>query len=223
MRVPVLLRFVALVFVLVITCVFISSYTSFNMKTLHSHRWINLVTKEKRFVKNKCGLLKSCAANFFAFKMNSGAASVVGPTLCFEDELIMSPVKDNVGRGLNIALLNGTTGKMLKQDCFDMYAGDPASLVKFLKEIPEGVLVMVASYDDPGTKMNDEIRALFSKLGSKYAKEIGFRDSWVFVGARDIKDKSPYELYLKNHPDFNKYDGWPEMLELEGCVPRKVF
>lgn len=29
---------------------------------------------------------------------------------------------------------------------------DPELLVKFLKAVPEDVLVLVASYDDPGTK-----------------------------------------------------------------------
>ena len=41
--------------------------------------------------------------------------------------------------------------------------------------------------------MNDEIRKLFSNLGSTYAKQLGFRDSWVFLGARDLNSKSPYE------------------------------
>ncbi|XP_069874915.1 protein FAM3D isoform X2 [Dipodomys merriami] len=136
---------------------------------------------------------------------------------------IMSPVKNNVGRGLNIALVNGSTGHLLRQGSFDMYSGDPKLLEKFLVEIPEGVLVLVASYDDPGTKMNDEIRKLFSNLGSVYAKHLGFRDSWVFLGARDLKNKSPFEQFLKNSPGTNKYEGWPELLELEGCVPRKVF
>nr|XP_025871516.1 protein FAM3D-like [Vulpes vulpes] len=135
----------------------------------------------------------------------------------------MSPVKNNVGRGLNIALVNGTTGMVLTQKYFDMYSGDIKLLVKFLKEIPEGALVLVASHDDPGTKMNDETRKLLSSLGSSYAKQLGFRDSWVFLGAKNLKDKSPFEQFLKNNPGTNKYDGWPELLELEGCVPRKVF
>jgi hypothetical protein len=41
--------------------------------------------------------------------------------------------------------------------------------------------------------MNDKIKTLFSNLGSSYAKQLGFRDSWVFVGAKDLKSKSPYE------------------------------
>ncbi|KAF7463062.1 Hypothetical predicted protein [Marmota monax] len=100
---------------------------------------------------------------------------------------------------------------------------DAKLLVKFLKEIPRDTLVLVASYDDPGTKMNEDIRYLFSNLGSSYVKQLGFRDSWVFLGARDLKNKSPFEQFLKSNPETNKYDGWPELLELEGCVPRKVF
>lgn len=42
-------------------------------------------------------------------------------------------------------------------------------------------------------RMNAEIRTLLSNLGSSYAKQVGFRDSWVFLGARDLKSKSPFE------------------------------
>ncbi|VCW77384.1 unnamed protein product, partial [Gulo gulo] len=93
-----------------------------------------------------------------------------------------------------------------------MYSGDVMLLVKFLKEIPEGSLVLAASYDDPGTKMNDETRKLLTNLGSSYAKQLGFRDSLVFLGVKDIRDKSPFEQFLKNNPDTNKYEGWPELL-----------
>ncbi|XP_036122949.1 protein FAM3D isoform X2 [Molossus molossus] len=206
MRVSGLFQFLAFIFVLIISFVFIRSYTSISMKNTRLPRWLGPVSKEIPVVKTKCGLSKSCPDNFFAFKISSGAANVVGPSICFEDHVIISPVKDNVGRGLNIALVN-----------------DPSLLVKFLREIPADVLVLVASYDDPGTKMNDEIRKLFSNLGSSYAKQLGFRDSWVFLGARDMDNKSPFEQFLKNDPGKNKYDGWPELLELEGCVPRKVI
>uniref|UniRef100_A0A8C3YVI7 FAM3 metabolism regulating signaling molecule D n=1 Tax=Catagonus wagneri TaxID=51154 RepID=A0A8C3YVI7_9CETA len=224
MRVSGLPRLLALIFVLITTWIFVRSYISFNMKTIRLPRWMaGSAYKEKPVVKIKCGLSKSCPANFLAFKITSGAANVVGPSMCLEDQVIMSPVKNNVGRGLNIALVNGTTGMILRQKSFDMYSGDASILVKFLKEIPAGMLVLVASYDDPGTKMNDEIRQLFSSMGSAYAKQLGFRDSWVFLGARDLKGKSPFEQFLKNSPDTNKYEGWPELLELEGCVPRKVY
>uniref|UniRef100_A0A8C5W945 FAM3 metabolism regulating signaling molecule D n=1 Tax=Microcebus murinus TaxID=30608 RepID=A0A8C5W945_MICMU len=194
------------------------NYVSGGMKTIRLPRWLG----EWAPVKTKCDLSKPCPANFFAFKICSGAANVVGPSLCFENHMIMSPVKNNVGRGLNIALVNGTTGTVMRQKTFDMYSGDVQFLVKFLKEIPEGTLVLVASYDDPGTKMNSEVRQLFSSLGSSYADQLGFRDSWVFLGAKDLRSKSPFEQFLKNNPQTNKYEGWPELLELEGCVPLKI-
>ncbi|XP_028641858.1 protein FAM3D [Grammomys surdaster] len=223
MRVAGLMRFVVFIFTVVTMWVFLRSYTNFSRKTIRLPRWLGMPPKEIQTPKFKCGLSKACLKNFFAFKISSGAANVVGPSMCFEDEIIMSPVRNNVGRGLNIALVNGTTGHVMKKGSFDMYSGDPQLLVNFLEKIPHSTLVIVASYDDPGTKMNDKIRMLFSNLGSSYAKDLGFRDSWVFVGAKDLKSKSPYEQYLKNNPETNKYEGWPELLELEGCVPRKVM
>ncbi|NXU70074.1 FAM3D protein, partial [Oreotrochilus melanogaster] len=73
--------------------------------------------------RHKCGNKRSCAQNHFAFKIISGAANVVGPSICFDDVTLMSSVKNNVGRGLNIALVNGTSGHLLKENTFDMYSG----------------------------------------------------------------------------------------------------
>uniref|UniRef100_H0VRL6 FAM3 metabolism regulating signaling molecule D n=3 Tax=Cavia porcellus TaxID=10141 RepID=H0VRL6_CAVPO len=223
MRVSGLLRLTALFFTLLAVWLFLRSSISLNTKNIRMPRWLGMAPKESQAPKSKCGLSKPCQDNFFAFKISSGAANVVGPSMCFENQILMSPVKNNVGRGLNIALVNGTTGEVMKMSAFDMYLGDPKLLLKFLREISEGVLVLVASYDDPGTKMNDEIRKLFSSLGSNYAKQLGFRDSWVFLGAKDLRSKSPFEQFLKNNPQTNKYEGWPELLELEGCVPKKIL
>ncbi|XP_064130364.1 protein FAM3D isoform X1 [Loxodonta africana] len=194
MRASGVLRLLALIFALVTTWMFIRTYISFSMKTIRLPRWLEgPASKEIRVVKSKCSLSKPCPKDYFAFKICSGAANVVGPSMCFENQMIMSPVKNNVGRGLNIALINGSVGTMLRHSYFDMYSGDPNELVKFLKEISGDMLVLVASYDDPGTKMNDEARKLFSNLGSSYAEQLGFRDSWVFLGTKDIKSKSPFE------------------------------
>ncbi|XP_060247697.1 protein FAM3D [Meriones unguiculatus] len=223
MRVAGLIRAAAFIFTLVAMWVFLRTYISFSRKTIRLPRWLGMAPKETRLPDTKCGLSKLCPDNFFAFKISSGAANVVGPSMCFENEIIMSPVRNNVGRGLNIALVNGSTGHVLRKGSFDMYSGEPQLLLNFLAEIPDSTLVLVASYDDPGTKMNDKIRMLFTNLGSSYANQLGFRDSWVFLGAKDLKNKSPFEQFLKNTPETNKYEGWPELLELEGCVPRKVF
>ncbi|KAM3587669.1 uncharacterized protein V6R79_011469 [Siganus canaliculatus] len=171
--------------------------------------------------KHKCGLSKACPAGHFAFKMASGAATVVGPRMCLEDKSIMSGVKNNVGRGINIGLVNGRTGETINTASFDMWAGDVAPLIKFLKEIEDGTIVMMASFDDPSTKLNEEARKLISELGSTVITSLGFRDNWIFVGGKGIKTKSPFEQHIKNSADTNKFDGWPEVLEMEGCVPQR--
>ncbi|XP_015233361.1 protein FAM3A isoform X1 [Cyprinodon tularosa] len=171
----------------------------------------------------KCGLSAPCPPKHLAFRLVSGAANVIGPKICLEDKMLMSSVKNNVGRGLNIALVNGVTGELLETKTFDMWAGDVSSLLKFLRPLHEGTLVFVASFDDAATKMNEESRRLFEELGSTAVKELAFRDSWVFVGAKGIENKSPFEqkysLRMKNSKSSNKYEGWPESLEMDGCIP----
>lgn len=39
----------------------------------------------ERLPRHKCGNQNSCPQNYFAFKIISGAANVVGPSICFED------------------------------------------------------------------------------------------------------------------------------------------
>ncbi|KPP76627.1 protein FAM3C-like, partial [Scleropages formosus] len=161
----------------------------------------------------KCNLLKACPPTHFAFKMNSGGASVVGPKMCLEDNVLMSGVKNNVGRGLNIALVDGKTGNVIKTDFFDMWAGDVNTLIKFLKEIEDGTLVMMATFDDSSTKLNAEARQLISEMGSSSIHLLGFRDNWIFVGAKGIKNKTPFEEYIKNKADTNKYDETSEVIK----------
>uniref|UniRef100_A0A8C7ESA4 FAM3 metabolism regulating signaling molecule A n=1 Tax=Neovison vison TaxID=452646 RepID=A0A8C7ESA4_NEOVI len=73
--------------------------------------------------KYKCGLPQPCPEEHLAFRMVSGAANVIGPKICLEDKMLMSSVKDNVGRGLNIALVNGVSGELIEARAFDMWAG----------------------------------------------------------------------------------------------------
>ncbi|XP_078064539.1 protein FAM3A [Mustelus asterias] len=181
-------------------------------------------TPESKPRKYKCGLPMPCPDRHFAFRIVSGAANVIGPKFCMDDQVLMSSVKNNVGRGLNIALVNGVTGELMGAKYFDMWAGDKGinELLKFLRPIYEGTLVFVASYDDPATKMNEEARKIFNELGSKAINGLGFRDSWVFVGAKGIENKSPFEQHIKNEKGTNKYEGWPEAVQIEGCIPHKA-
>ncbi|XP_014728394.1 PREDICTED: protein FAM3D isoform X1 [Sturnus vulgaris] len=224
MRVAAVIRYTVLLITLLGTWFILQTYFHHSWKSISLRSWLGATNKpsSEKLPRHKCGNQKSCPQNYFAFKIISGAANVVGPSICFEDLVLMSNVKNNIGRGLNIALVNGTTGQFLKTDAFDMYSGDITKLQTFLQGIKRGTLVLVASFDDPATKMNDEVRAYFTELGSSDVGKLGFRDNWVFLGAKGLMNKSPFEKHIRNDKDTNKYDGWPELLEMEGCAPRKM-
>ncbi|KAM4678635.1 protein FAM3C [Discoglossus pictus] len=175
-------------------------------------------TKAPRY---RCGISKICPEKHFAFKIASGAANVVGPKICVDDKVLMSGVKNNVGRGINTALLNGKTGEMIDTKIHDLWGGEVGPFIEFLKKIEDGTIVLMATYDDGATKLNDEARKLISDLGSTAISSLAFRDNWVFVGGKGIKTKSPFEQHIKNNKDTNKYEGWPEVVEMEGCIPQK--
>ncbi|KAE8615965.1 hypothetical protein XENTR_v10008674 [Xenopus tropicalis] len=77
-------------------------------------------TKAPRY---RCGISKVCPEKHFAFKIASGAANVVGPKICVDDNILMSGVKNNVGRGINTALVNGKTGALIETTYHDLWGG----------------------------------------------------------------------------------------------------
>uniref|UniRef100_UPI00398F4F83 protein FAM3C-like n=1 Tax=Pristiophorus japonicus TaxID=55135 RepID=UPI00398F4F83 len=180
-------------------------------------------SQDSKVKKPSCGMEKHCPVDQFSFRIISGSASVVGPFICFNGKMLMSNVKNNIGRGLNIVLVNATSGELLVTDFFDMWTGDIKLLLAFLKPIKLGTILLLASFDDPATKMTDEVRTLFSELGSSLIHDVQFRDNWIFVGAKPIKEKSPFEQILKNENAKNKYGNWPEAVEMEGCIPKKLI
>uniref|UniRef100_A0A4W5KU48 FAM3 metabolism regulating signaling molecule A n=1 Tax=Hucho hucho TaxID=62062 RepID=A0A4W5KU48_9TELE len=206
------LRAVAVLLLVGLTWVFASSILGGDSNSVVKHFFSE--PKPRRYT---CGLSAPCPQKHLAFRVVSGAANVIGPKICLEDKILVSSLNHNVGRGLNVALVNGTLIGYILPVCLPL--SDVTDLLKYLLPLHEGTLVFVASFDDPATKLNDEARRLFEELGSTAVKELTFRDSWVFVGAKGIENKSPFEQRMKNSKNSNKYEGWPESLEMDGCIP----
>ncbi|XP_026220682.1 uncharacterized protein LOC113165438 isoform X2 [Anabas testudineus] len=167
-----------------------------------------------------CAPLQVCAENHFSFFIQSGAANVVGPKICIQNKLILGTVLNNAGPGINLVTVDGRTGQVLKTGTFNMYSGEVEPLIEFLKSIETGSVVLVASFDEPASKLNDDARKLISELGSTAVKSLGFRDNWVFVGGKGASVKSDFEKHLKNDKATNKYEDWPEIIKLQGCIPK---
>ncbi|XP_054633582.1 protein FAM3C-like [Dunckerocampus dactyliophorus] len=160
-----------------------------------------------------------CPQDHFSFYMQSGAANVVPPKICVQSKLVLGTVLNNAGLGINVVILNGKTGAVVQSDHFNMYSEDDKSLIDFLKNIQQGSAVLMASYDDPSTRLTDEAKKLIGELGSSAVQSLAFRDNWVFVGGKGVVT-SNLEKLLKNDKEKNKYNNWPELIELEGCIPK---
>ncbi|KFQ11491.1 Protein FAM3D, partial [Haliaeetus albicilla] len=213
------IRYTVLLITLLSTWFIVQTFFDRSWKAISPRSWLG-----KQLPQHKCGN-KSCPKDHFAFKITSGAANVVGPSICFDDMVLMSSMKNNIGRGLNIALVNGTSGQLLKTDSFDMYSGAEGSWrcrCQQQRGQEETATWHHTNTFLPSFRMNDKVRTQFMELGSSHVSKLGFRDNWVFLGAKGLNNKSPFEEHIKNDEKKNKYDGWPEMLEMEGCAPRKM-
>ncbi|XP_042372451.1 protein FAM3C-like, partial [Plectropomus leopardus] len=69
-------------------------------------------------------------------------------------------------------------------------------------------------------RLDEDARRLISDLGSSSVKSLGFRDNWVFVGGKGASVQNNFEKYLKNDNTKNKYENWPELIDLQGCIPK---
>uniref|UniRef100_A0A3B3Y895 ILEI/PANDER domain-containing protein n=1 Tax=Poecilia mexicana TaxID=48701 RepID=A0A3B3Y895_9TELE len=184
----------------------------------------------------KCSLSAVCPSDHFAFKIQSGAANVVGPKICFDGKNIMSHIMNNVGPGLNIVVVNVSNDNLfntfqtlsfIEAPQFLLFPNlnsisDSADILAYLNEIKPGMIVLVASFDDAATKMTDEIRQMFVEMGSTLIGSVKRRDNWVFAGRTGIKIKSFFEQVTENDKETNIFDGWPGMVEVGGCFPRTI-
>ncbi|KAK1796441.1 hypothetical protein P4O66_009495, partial [Electrophorus voltai] len=168
---------------------------------------------------SSCCQHKVCPADHYAFLLRSGAANVVGPKICFDNKIIMGGSQNNVGWGLNIVLLKGETGELLRCNYFNRYS---RGLLNFLKMVQAGNIILVASYEDPTVLLTDEIREIFAGMGSTMIRSVKYRDSWVFAGAAGMNKQSLFEKLITNDEKTNAYGAWPEMGEVGGCFPRKI-
>ncbi|XP_054476507.1 protein FAM3D [Anoplopoma fimbria] len=169
-----------------------------------------------------CAVKRECPEDFFSFFVQSGAATVLAPKICLDNDLVLGTVMNNAGIGINLVIANSTTGGVIKTGNFDMYSGEVKPLIEFLESIETGSLVLMASYDEPSSKLTIEARNLIAALGSSYIKSVGFRDNWVFVGGKDVSVLSNFEKYLKNDSTKNKYEDWPELIEIYGCIAKDL-
>lgn len=168
----------------------------------------------------KCSLETKCLEDSFEVHIKSGAANVVGPTICFNGQTVMSHVMNNVGPGLNIVVVNGETGTVDKSGYLNSKDGRSEDILNYLKQIELGRIVLLASFNDMTPKLTDEIRDVLESMGSALIKTVKSKDNWVFAGTQGAAEKSPFEKMAVNDPKTNMLVDWADVVEISGCFPK---
>ncbi|NXF77234.1 FAM3B protein, partial [Sclerurus mexicanus] len=167
--------------------------------------------------RQKCDHWTPCPPGSYAYRILSGGGKEKMAKICFEDELLISEGNGNVGRGINIAIVNC--------NCVTDSTEHSAEMMTFIRNAPGGTLLLMATHDDGSTLLKNDTRKLIEELGSKEIMNIKFRSSWVFIAAKGFKLPDDIQKEKINHSDqkTNRYSGWPAEIQIEGCIPRNLI
>ncbi|KAL4657328.1 protein FAM3B isoform X1 [Arapaima gigas] len=117
-----------------------------------------------------------------------------------------------------------SSGKPTGFRSFEMWRGDNSeAMVKFIQGIPNGFLVLMATYDEGSNRLKPEAKMEVKKLGSSLIERIAFRSSWVFIGSKGVAlpNNLTRERMVHRTPSNNVYGGWPREMLIDGCIPRQ--
>ena len=91
-------------------------------------------------------------------------------------------------------------------------------MVDILKNLNDDRFVVMVAQDEASTALNNEAKLTIEKLGSTLIYDLGWRNSWVFIGQVGITSISPYEA-MKSSLDSSS---WPDPVAISQCIPIKI-
>ncbi|NXY68681.1 FAM3B protein, partial [Glareola pratincola] len=145
--------------------------------------------------RQKCDHWSPCSPGSYAYRILSGGGTERLAKICFEDDLCVIDSTDH-----------------------------SKEMETFIKNAPEGSLLLMVTHDDGSTRLKDNAKKLVEELGSKEIRNMKFRSSWAFIAAKGFKLPDDIQKEKINHSDKNnRYDGWPAEIQIEGCIPRNLI
>ncbi|RWS23606.1 protein O-linked-mannose beta-1:2-N-acetylglucosaminyltransferase 1-like protein, partial [Leptotrombidium deliense] len=161
-----------------------------------------------------CGLKYKCGQNEFAVHIHSGFESKKYPKLCVDGKYVMDEQLNNIGRGINVAVIDNISKSLIRVSNFDTYEKDSTNLETTLLTLRPGDILIAITFDEPSSKLSYISRLLFHEMGSAFAQNLQFRSSWYLITQKGINGYTPFEEL-----HFPGGDGWGEPGVFRGCVP----
>ncbi|NXA62743.1 FAM3B protein, partial [Mohoua ochrocephala] len=171
--------------------------------------------------RQKCDHWSPCPPGNFAYRILSGGGKQRRAKICFEDEHALYCEERCLGLAQKQQL---SSNQGLLFCCVTDSTDHSREMMDFIRNAPEGTLLLMATHDDGSTKLKNDTKNLVEELGSKEIKNIKFRSSWVFIAAKGFKLPDNIQKEKINHSDQkkNRYNGWPAEIQIEGCIPRNL-
>ena len=91
-------------------------------------------------------------------------------------------------------------------------------MVDILKNLNDDRLVVIVAQDEASAALSAEAKLTIEKLGSTLIHDLGWRDSWAFIGQVGITSISPYEA-IRSSLDSS---AWPDPVAISQCIPNKI-
>ncbi|XP_066283114.1 protein O-linked-mannose beta-1,2-N-acetylglucosaminyltransferase 1-like isoform X1 [Branchiostoma lanceolatum] len=137
------------------------------------------------------------------------------PEICVNGQYVIRGGK--IGwRGLNVVVVDGRTFQVTQAKNFDTYEKGSSDLEDLIWKLDETSLVLIATYDEASRSLSSYARSLLTDLGSSKVKDLGFRDSWIFIGQKGIVGVSPHEKHEKGGGNFGG------AVEIKACLAEKL-
>ena len=114
------------------------------------------------------------------------AGYTVGNYAKFEVDGKPIRITDTYGRGLNLAVIDGTNMNIISKQHFDTYASsaNTRSFVNLINSLPVGSIVAIAIKDEATNSLTEDAKRAIEGLGSKYIRQIHSRGSWALLGRK---------------------------------------
>ncbi|KGL98333.1 Protein FAM3B, partial [Charadrius vociferus] len=176
--------------------------------------------------RQKCDHWSPCSPGSYAYRILSGGGTEKMAKICFEDNLLVLECCFTTDRFLPpFPLISVINLPFRVIECCVIDSTDHSrEMVTFIKNAPEGSLLLMVTHDDGSTQLKNDAKKLVEELGSKEIWNMKFRSSWAFIAAKGFKLPNDIQTEKINHSDKNnRYGGWPAEIQIEGCIPRNLI
>ncbi|XP_055356690.1 uncharacterized protein LOC129601813 [Paramacrobiotus metropolitanus] len=164
-----------------------------------------------------CGMASPCEGLKIPMHIYTGKDHNDPPKLCIDGNYVFENKINNGGRGMNIAVIDGFTGTVLRVANYDTWGTESTMLEVFLEDLQTNEIAVIFTHDEATTKLSELSRTLFFELGSSRIYDLKFRAAWFMIGQKGIRGFTGFERL-----NIGEKTNWADVIDERLCIPRRL-